>query len=166
MLGLAANHAPASYRDIVGRASPRKNQIAGDSLPLHIDEPESADKPPPLCWLSLSSALCYFTSLRKKRRRRPRRSQRRLFPLSRLRLSPPRQKAAVEAPPKRKATRLRPRSQPYRPQQSLRPLAKHRRLETKRMRRPNPTRPRAPNELALEAQRRPAVTSTVGASSC
>ena len=43
MLGLAANHAPASYRDIVGRASPRKNQIAGDTLPLHIDEPESAE---------------------------------------------------------------------------------------------------------------------------
>jgi hypothetical protein len=42
MLGLAANHAPASYRDIVGRASPRKNQIACDTLPLHIDEPESA----------------------------------------------------------------------------------------------------------------------------
>ena len=42
MLGLAANHAPASYRDIVGRREPAKNQFAGDTLQLHIDEPESA----------------------------------------------------------------------------------------------------------------------------
>ena len=42
MLGLAANHAPASYRDIIGRESPSKNQIAGDAQPLHVDEPESA----------------------------------------------------------------------------------------------------------------------------
>ena len=42
MLGLAANHAPASYRDIVGRENPPKNQIAGGARPLHIDEPESA----------------------------------------------------------------------------------------------------------------------------
>src|SRR3974377_1766448 len=42
MLGLAANHAPASYRDIVGRASPRKKRVPGTTLPLHIDEPEAA----------------------------------------------------------------------------------------------------------------------------
>jgi len=42
MLGLAANHAPASYRDIIGRESPSKNQIAGNAPQLHIDEPESA----------------------------------------------------------------------------------------------------------------------------
>lgn len=42
MLGLAADHAPATYRDIVGRESPSKNQIAGDAQPLHVGEPESA----------------------------------------------------------------------------------------------------------------------------
>ena len=41
MLGLAANHAPASYRDIIGRESPSKNQIAGAAQPPHVDEPES-----------------------------------------------------------------------------------------------------------------------------
>lgn len=42
MLGLAADNAPATYRDIVGRESPSKNQIAGDAQPLHVGEPESA----------------------------------------------------------------------------------------------------------------------------
>ena len=42
MLGLAADHAPATYRDIVGRESPSKNQIAGDAQPLHVGEPKSA----------------------------------------------------------------------------------------------------------------------------
>ena len=41
MLGLAANHAPASYREIIGRESRSKNQIASDARPLHVDEPES-----------------------------------------------------------------------------------------------------------------------------
>ena len=36
MLGLAADHAPSTYRDIVGRESPSKNQIAGDAQPLHV----------------------------------------------------------------------------------------------------------------------------------
>ena len=40
MLGLAADHAPATYRDIVGRESPSKNQIAGDAQPLHVGEPD------------------------------------------------------------------------------------------------------------------------------
>src|ERR1700689_3911371 len=31
LLGLASDHAPAAYRDIVGRESPSKNQIAGDA---------------------------------------------------------------------------------------------------------------------------------------
>ena len=33
-------HAPASYREIIGRESPSKNQIAGDARPLHVGEPE------------------------------------------------------------------------------------------------------------------------------
>ena len=40
--GLAPNHAPATYREIVGREKPRKNQVADKARPLHIDVPESA----------------------------------------------------------------------------------------------------------------------------
>ena len=46
MLGLAANHAPASYREIIRRRSPSKDQIAGDARPLHVGEPDERDKPP------------------------------------------------------------------------------------------------------------------------
>ena len=42
MLGLAVNRGPASYWDIVKRENPRKNQIAAEAPPLHIDPPESA----------------------------------------------------------------------------------------------------------------------------
>ncbi len=42
ILGLAANHQPASYWDIVGRENPRKHQPTGEAGPLHMDAPESA----------------------------------------------------------------------------------------------------------------------------
>jgi hypothetical protein len=42
MLGLAANHAPASYRDIIGRESPSKKSDRRGAQPLYTNEPESA----------------------------------------------------------------------------------------------------------------------------
>jgi 3-oxoacyl-[acyl-carrier protein] reductase len=44
MLGLAANHQPASDPDIVKRQNPRKNQIVGEARSPHISEPESTER--------------------------------------------------------------------------------------------------------------------------